>query len=103
MICSPAAQQAFDLTREPGRVRDRYGRNEYGESFLLARRLVEAGVSLVTISWMYIFPRRARVERVGQPRGLRHPRREDRVRSAPRPDVPAAPRSGLVGAARRPD
>lgn len=56
MITSPAAQQAFDLTREPGRVRDRYGRNEYGESFLLARRLVEAGVSLVTISWMYIFP-----------------------------------------------
>src|SRR5207245_5795604 len=32
------------------------GRSEYGESFLLARRLVEAGVSLVTISWMYIFP-----------------------------------------------
>jgi hypothetical protein len=56
MICSSTAQQAFDLTREPGRVRDRYGRNEYGESFLLARRLVEAGVSLVTISWMYIFP-----------------------------------------------
>jgi hypothetical protein len=56
MITSTAAQQAFDLTREPDRVRDRYGRNEYGESFLLARRLVEAGVSLVTISWMYIFP-----------------------------------------------
>jgi len=56
MICSPVVQKAFDLTRESDRVRDRYGRSEYGESFLLARRLVEAGVSLVTISWMYIFP-----------------------------------------------
>jgi len=37
-------------------VRERYGRNEYGESFLLSRRLVEAGVRLVSIIWMYIFP-----------------------------------------------
>src|SRR5579883_599834 len=56
MVSNPAVRQAFDLTREPDRVRDRYGRNEYGESFLLSRRLVEAGVSLITISWMYIFP-----------------------------------------------
>src|SRR5207302_10787166 len=32
------------------------GRNEYGESFLLARRLIEAGVRLVSVNWMYIFP-----------------------------------------------
>ncbi len=56
MVCNPAVRQAFELTREPDRVRDRYGRSEYGESFLLARRLVEAGVGLVTISWMYLFP-----------------------------------------------
>jgi hypothetical protein len=56
MLSSPVVRQAFDLSREPDRVRDRYGRSEFGESFLLARRLVEAGVSLVTISWMYIFP-----------------------------------------------
>jgi hypothetical protein len=56
MLSSPVVRQAFDLTREPDRVRDRYGRSEFGESFLLARRLVEAGVALVTISWMYIFP-----------------------------------------------
>ena len=56
MVANPTVRQAFDLNREPDRVRDRYGRTEYGESFLLARRLVEAGVSLVTISWMYIFP-----------------------------------------------
>ena len=56
MVASPTVRQAFDLSREPDRIRDRYGRTEYGESFLLARRLVEAGVSLITISWMYIFP-----------------------------------------------
>jgi len=56
MVANPAVRRAFDLNQEPTRVRDRYGRSEYGESFLLARRLVEAGVSLITISWMYIFP-----------------------------------------------
>jgi hypothetical protein len=54
MLSSPVAKRAFDLEREDPRTRDRYGRNEYGESILLARRLVEAGVRLVTISWMYI-------------------------------------------------
>ena len=56
MISSPVAKRAFDLELEDPRLRDRYGRNEYGESFLLARRLVEAGVRLVTVTWMYIFP-----------------------------------------------
>jgi Protein of unknown function (DUF1501) len=56
MVTSPAAKRALDLEREPPAVRDRYGRNEYGESFLLARRLVEASVRLVTVTWMYIFP-----------------------------------------------
>lgn len=56
MLASSEARRAFDLERESPRVRDRYGRNEYGESFLLARRLVEAGVRLVNVTWMYIFP-----------------------------------------------
>ena len=56
MLTSGAAKRAFDLELEPPAMRDRYGRNEYGESFLLARRLVEAGVRLVTVTWMYIFP-----------------------------------------------
>jgi uncharacterized protein (DUF1501 family) len=47
MITSPRAREAFDLDREPARVRERYGR--YSENFLLARRLVEAGVSVVTL------------------------------------------------------
>ena len=56
MISSPVAKRAFNLELEDPRVRERYGRNEYGESYLLARRLVEAGVRLVTVTWMYIFP-----------------------------------------------
>lgn len=54
MLASPIAKRAFNLELEDPATRDRYGRNEYGESILLARRAVEAGVRLVTISWMYI-------------------------------------------------
>lgn len=50
MVSSPAAKRAFDLNLESPRLRDRYGRNEYGDSFLLARRLVEAGVRLTTVT-----------------------------------------------------
>ena len=56
LLASPAARKAFDLDREPPNVRDRYGRNEYGDSFLLARRLVEADVRLVSVIWMYFMP-----------------------------------------------
>ena len=56
MLTSTVAQNAFNLEKEDPKVRDRYGRNEWGESMLLARRLVEAGVRLVTISWMTVFP-----------------------------------------------
>ncbi len=56
MLTSSEAKAAFDLTREPDHIRDRYGRNEYGESILLARRLIEAGTRLVTMVWYYICP-----------------------------------------------
>jgi hypothetical protein len=56
MIASPAARRAFQIDDEAPAVRDHYGRNEYGESFLLARRLVESGVRLVTVVWMYFMP-----------------------------------------------
>ena len=48
---SDETRRAFDLGREPDRVRERYGRHKYGQSLLLARRLVEAGVRLVTVYW----------------------------------------------------
>jgi uncharacterized protein (DUF1501 family) len=49
LLTSPAVQQAFDLGREPAALRQRYGINTLGQSCLLARRLVEAGVKLVTV------------------------------------------------------
>ncbi len=48
MVTSPEAQEAFDLSREPASVREKYGRHTWGQSHLLARRLVEAGVPFVT-------------------------------------------------------
>jgi hypothetical protein len=45
------ASDAFALAKESERTRDRYGRTKFGQSLLLARRLVEAGVSLVTVNW----------------------------------------------------
>jgi len=50
MMTSPQARQAFDLTKEPEKVRDRYGRNRFGQCCLLSRRLIEAGVRFVTIN-----------------------------------------------------
>jgi hypothetical protein len=51
LLRSARARHAFALEREPDRVRDRYGRSPFGQSVLLARRLVEAGVSLVQVNW----------------------------------------------------
>jgi hypothetical protein len=52
LVSSPAAQRAFDVGAEPPSVRDRYGRHIFGQSVLLARRLVEAGVRLVHVNWV---------------------------------------------------
>lgn len=49
LISSPQAQAAFDIHREPGDVRNAYGRNPFGQRALLARRLVSAGVPFVTL------------------------------------------------------
>jgi len=50
LALGPGGRQVFDLQREPTRVRDRYGRHPLGQNLLLARRLVEAGASCVTVS-----------------------------------------------------
>jgi len=49
LMTSPDAKQAFDIAAEPARLRDRYGRHTLGQSCLMARRLVEAGVRCVTV------------------------------------------------------
>jgi hypothetical protein len=51
LIASSQSRQAFNIGDEPGAVRDRYGRTRFGQSLLLARRLVEAGVSMVRVNW----------------------------------------------------
>jgi uncharacterized protein (DUF1501 family) len=50
IVVGPEARRAFDISREHPRTRDRYGRNTWGQQCLMARRLVEAGVELVTAS-----------------------------------------------------
>ena len=57
IVTGPAARQAFDLTREPDRVRDAYGRHPLGQHLLMARRLIEAGVRLVgVVGWCGLAP-----------------------------------------------
>lgn len=51
LLQSESARQAFAIEQETATVRDRYGRNRFGQSVLLARRLVESGVSLVQVNW----------------------------------------------------
>ena len=51
LISSSQAREAFDLTKETDKLRDEYGRNTAGQRFLLARRLVEAGVRMVSVTY----------------------------------------------------
>lgn len=50
LLTNPKTKEAFDLSKEDPRVRDRYGRNQWGQQLLLARRLIEAGVDVLTTS-----------------------------------------------------
>jgi len=49
-MTSPAARDAFDLSKEPKGVREKYGMNRFGQCCLLSRRLIEAGVRFVTVN-----------------------------------------------------
>jgi hypothetical protein len=51
LILSGRARDAFDLVKEPDKVRDRYGRHTFGQGLLLARRLIEAGTRVVQMNW----------------------------------------------------
>jgi hypothetical protein len=50
LLTSPKAKEAFDVSKEPDKLRDRYGRNTFGQSCLLARRLIERGTRYVTVN-----------------------------------------------------
>lgn len=51
LISSNKAREAFNLSAEPAKLRDEYGRNAAGQRFILARRLVEAGVRMVSVNY----------------------------------------------------
>jgi hypothetical protein len=51
LVSSTEAREAFDLAREPQPMRERYGKGTFGQSLLLARRMLEGGVRLVTVYW----------------------------------------------------
>jgi len=50
LLTSPETKKAFDLNEEPSKLRDRYGRNTFGQSCLMARRLIERGTRFVTVN-----------------------------------------------------
>jgi hypothetical protein len=78
-----AARQAFRLESEKPELRDRYGRHKFGQSCLLARRLVEAGVSLVQVNW----PREAGDLQVGNPCWDTHQKNAERLKTALMPPM----------------
>ncbi|MBI3864939.1 MAG: DUF1501 domain-containing protein [Planctomycetia bacterium] len=51
LLSSPQIAEAFDIRREKPELRDRYGRNLFGQSLLMGRRMVEAGARFVTVAW----------------------------------------------------
>jgi hypothetical protein len=51
LVTSPKAQAAFDLNKEPEKIRELYGKNDFGQRLLLARRLAEVGVSFTVAYW----------------------------------------------------
>lgn len=51
MISAPKAREAFDLSKEDAKTKERYGNNQAGQRLLMARRLVEAGVRMVTLTY----------------------------------------------------
>lgn len=75
LVSSGRARAAFDLNAEPAAVRDRYGRYSWGQTVLLARRLIEAGVRLVHVNW----PREPGDNAVNNPMWDTHSKNADRL------------------------
>jgi uncharacterized protein (DUF1501 family) len=73
---SDASRRAFRIEEESGALRDNYGRHKFGQSVLMARRLVEAGVRLVQVNW----PREGAAEVKGSPLWDTHSNNAGRVR-----------------------
>jgi uncharacterized protein (DUF1501 family) len=76
VVLSRTAREAFRLEKEPAGVRDRYGRTKWGQSLLLARRLLEAGVRMVFVNW----PREPGDISVGNPLWDTHSQNNSRMK-----------------------
>jgi arylsulfatase A-like enzyme len=76
LLHSERSKEAFQIDREPDALRERYGRHKFGQSALLARRLVEAGVRLVQLNW----PREDGDTTIGNPLWDTHSKNAERVR-----------------------
>jgi hypothetical protein len=75
VLTSGRAREAFDLGKEPRKVRERYGMYKWGQCTLLARRLIEAGARLVHVNW----PREGGDEAVNNPMWDTHAQNSDRL------------------------
>ncbi len=89
LLTSGGARQAFNLHEEPDSVRDRYGRYPWGQSVLLGRRLIEAGVRFVTVNW----------PRIPGDRGVDNPLWDTHARNADRMEDVLAPQFDVTFAA----
>jgi uncharacterized protein (DUF1501 family) len=86
LIHSEASRAALEIEREPAAMRDRYGRGKFGQSVLLARRLVEAGTRLVQVNWA----REPADQNAGSPLWDTHQRNAQRVREVLAPQFDQA-------------
>jgi hypothetical protein len=86
LLADKRARAAFDLTAESARTRDRYGRGKFGQSCLVARRLVEAGVRLVQVNW----PREPGDTSAGNPLWDTHSKNAERLKTVLMPQMDRA-------------
>jgi hypothetical protein len=86
LLSDRAARKAFDLTAEPPKVRDSYGREKFGQSCLLARRMIEAGVRLVQVNW----PREPGDNNSGNPLWDTHSKNAERLKNVLMPQMDRA-------------
>ncbi len=97
LVTAEQVRRAFDLRQEPARLRERYGPHKFGQSCLLARRLVEAGARLVTVNW----PREPGDLSAGNPVWDTHSKHAERMRDHLMPPMDRAVSALLEDLAQR--
>ena len=99
LVLSGKARDALDLEKEPQKMRERYGLHTFGQSLLMARRLIEAGTKFVQVNWPSVANGNPETDRLGYARGeLRAAEESALPEAGPRP-FGAARRHGPARAA----